>query len=85
MSFCLTLFEKCASTYMCVLETRSIGEKMRKLTAHTTIMTTMVDVRLNHRGNPMGCVIAKYRSIDMAVMVKTLAPTATPKSIRERD
>lgn len=65
---------------MCIFVTSSMGEKMMKLMIHTIIMTTIVDVLLNHLGKPIGCVIAKYLSIDMAVIVKTLAPTATPET-----
>lgn len=62
-----------------VFEIQTIGEKMIKLTNHKINITTVVDVLLNQRGKPIGWVIAKYLSIAIAVIVKTLAPTATPK------
>lgn len=42
----------------------------------------VVDVLLNHRGKPIGCVMAKYLSMAIAVIVKTLAPTATPEILK---
>lgn len=52
------------------------------LSIHKNAMTTMVEVRLNHRGKPIGCVIAKYLSTAIAVIVNILAQTHTPTKIK---